>query len=190
MNKPGFTLIELMIVVAIIAIIIAIAVPSLFRSRMAANEAAAAAACKAFSEAEEIYRRTDYDRDGILEYAQRLSGNNSLLEITAGAGDLGMIDKVFGAAEGNPGAVTSKAGYVFRVLTRQGVNAIGGARNYISPSGNMVYGYGISAVPDAWDGTGRNAYITNNNGTIYCRDFGNSTHQMIFNPDTNWAVVE
>ncbi|HYG78060.1 MAG TPA: DUF2950 family protein [Planctomycetota bacterium] len=39
-----------------------------------ANEIAAAAACKAFAEANEIFRRTDYDADGILEYAQALKG--------------------------------------------------------------------------------------------------------------------
>src|SRR5258706_9729269 len=102
MKSKGFTLIELMIVVAIIAIIAAIAIPNLLRSRMAANETAAIAGCKAFATAEDIYRRTDYNKDGILEYAQKLSGVNSLFETTAGAGDIALVDRAFAGAEGAP----------------------------------------------------------------------------------------
>jgi prepilin-type N-terminal cleavage/methylation domain-containing protein len=53
MNKQqGFSLIELLIVVAIIAIIAAIAVPSMLQARMAANESSAIQGCRTVGSAE------------------------------------------------------------------------------------------------------------------------------------------
>jgi prepilin-type N-terminal cleavage/methylation domain-containing protein len=195
--KKGFTLIELMIVVAIIAIIAAIAIPSLIRSRMAANEVSAVASCKEFGEAESIYRRTDFDNDGLLEYAQSLQGNFSLLERTAGARDLGFVDISMAYAEGNPLVAQAKAGYVFRVLTSQGPAAEGGAQNYLTPNPrgggtSMTVGFSLCAIPDSYDGTGRNSFIINQNGVVYQRDrgVGGVAHEPLYNPDTNWTVSE
>jgi type IV pilus assembly protein PilA len=54
----GFSLIELLIVVAIILIIAAIAIPNLLRARMAANEAASAETIRTFTTASVIYFTT------------------------------------------------------------------------------------------------------------------------------------
>ncbi len=54
-NKKGFSLIELLIVVAIILLIAAIAIPSLLRARIAANESSAAAAIRTITAAEQAY---------------------------------------------------------------------------------------------------------------------------------------
>jgi type IV pilus assembly protein PilA len=57
-SKKGFSLIELLIVVAIILIIAAIAIPNLLRSRIAANEASAVGSLRTINTAEITYNTT------------------------------------------------------------------------------------------------------------------------------------
>lgn len=168
------------------------------------NQCAAAACCKAYAEAQEIYHRTDWDGDDVLEYATALSGNNSLLEKTAGSGDIALVDRTFAFAEGRPGQVPPKAGYVFKVLTRQGPNAVGGRKSYFAWdaerkqfSPHMTLGYALVATPAQYNGTGRDTFIISNQGIIYQCDLGPNTATFVncmreFDPDPKkgWVPAE
>ena len=65
-NEQGFSLVELLIVVAIIAIIAAIAVPSLLTSRQAANEAGGIQGLRTLGSAEIAYAATANQQSGVM----------------------------------------------------------------------------------------------------------------------------
>ncbi|MCZ7645424.1 MAG: DUF2950 domain-containing protein [Planctomycetota bacterium] len=140
------------------------------------NERIAIRACKTYAEAQDVFRRTDYDEDGVFEYATRATGQHSLFELQEGAGDLGLIEGEFARAFKPPPEGTPFKGYFFRILTGQGAHAPGGAKSYMV-DGNMTLGYGLLAYPDQHGETGRSVLLMNNTGTIYERNWGPRSHE-------------
>ncbi len=77
-EKHGFTLIELMIVVAIIAIIAAIAIPNLLRSKMQSNESAAIGNLKTICGSQVTYHSAN--NEYATDFASLTSGTPAFLE--------------------------------------------------------------------------------------------------------------
>ena len=141
-KQKGFSLIELLIVVAIILIIAAIAIPNLMRSRMAANESSAVGSLRTINTAEVTYSTT-YGT-GFAPLAN-LGGPNNC---TAAAATACLIDSVLTAG--------IKSGYT---ITTPAPAALGTA---LAP----VVVYQTAAVPVAAGQSGQRSFCTDQSGVI------------------------
>lgn len=145
-RQKGFSLIELLIVVAIILIIAAIAIPNLLRSRMAANEASAVGSLRTINTALVTYASTYPGAPAPCGMPPSLANLAPAVNATNAAADL--LDNVLGVA------APVKSGYNFiYVQTATDVNGCGTT-------------YTINADPVTRGTTGQRSFFTDQTGVI------------------------
>jgi type IV pilus assembly protein PilA len=152
-REQGFSLIELLIVVAIILIIAAIAIPNLLRSRMAANEASAVGSIRTINTAEVTYDSTYGD-----DYANALPLLGGAAGVAATCNNAEIVDPVLSA--NNP---SIKSGYNFQL-------GPGTVATPVAPAGcanpGFVDGYTIVAWPVNVGTTGQRSFCSDASGVI------------------------
>jgi type IV pilus assembly protein PilA len=135
-GQKGFSLIELLIVVAIILVIAAFAIPALLRSKIAANQASAVGSLRSLNTSCTAY-------------------STSYGQYPAALGNLGPV--------GSGGVADSTSADLVDMVLASGVKS---GYTFIYTAGTANQSYSLTATPIVQGTTGQNMYFTDQSGVI------------------------
>lgn len=172
--------------------------------RIGDNELAAIDVLNAMADAQADYFAQTHDGSSVHQYAQKIASDegrqNGLYwksgddQAESPLGPLAASASAEGHGVDNQPSPQPYHGYFYRILTKQGSHAHGGAKDY-AVNGNMTGGFAILAYPAEYRNSGVMTLIINQDGVVYQKDLGEKTAELAnamneFNPDDTWAPVE
>jgi hypothetical protein len=167
--------------------------------RIGNNEYAAIRVCGVLADGQMDYFDGLHDGSTVHQYAQKLisdPGKQNGLYWKAADGEpdspIGPLI-AYANGEGYKDKDAAFHGYLFRILTSQGANAHGGARNYIV-NGAMTGGFAFLAYPVTYRNSGVMTFLVDSQGVIYEKDLGpqtvdTATASTSFNADSTWRKI-
>jgi Protein of unknown function (DUF2950) len=169
--------------------------------RIGRNELATIQICQQLVAAQKEYYGLQHN-----EYAEKLfsdKGQRNGLYWKAGEGETpspigplvaAAVAKGYDAQNASDSTVAPYMGYYYRILTRQGPNAQGGAKSYVT-DGKMTDGFAFIAYPAEYRSSGVMTFMVGVDGVVYQKDLGKQTaaaaeSMRSYNPTTLWQKVE
>ena len=170
--------------------------------RIGRGERTAIVASEAIADAEHQYFEHAREVGEVKQYAQKFGSDpgkrNGLYwpaskgQASSPLGRLGDFANTLGAT--NAGDQPKQFnGYYYRILTKQGDHAKGGARDYIV-NGKMTRGFAVLAFPADYRNSGIMSFLVGPDGVVYQKDLGSQTADVAaaiteYNPNEGWSPV-
>lgn len=167
--------------------------------RIGRNELDTIKTCLAYVDAQNEYAQKDRG-EGIGVYAQRFVSRPGKKDglFWRDDRDPSPLGELAAAASREGYALKGKEepyhGYFFRILKAQGVDAPGGAVQYVA-RGKMLGGFALIAWPADYSRSGVMTFLVNHAGVVYEKDLGWRTEIIAeqtraFDPDHTWRKVK